>query len=79
MSRSKQIKVYDFTKAEIDYLKENCNFSPPEMELFNLRNQYYTLEQAAEAMNISSKTAYRINKKIKQKIVKVCTEMYSDI
>lgn len=78
MNRSKQIKIYDFTKREIDYLIENSNFSPPERQLFDLRNNYYTLEQAAEEMNISSKTAYRINKKMKQKIVKVCVEMYEE-
>lgn len=78
MNKKNQIKIYDFTKREIDYFRENCNLSPPERELFELRNQYYTLEQAAEKMNISSKTAYRLNKKIKQKIVKVCMQMYSD-
>lgn len=79
MNKSNQIKIYDFTKWEIDYLRENCNLSPPERELFELRNQYYTLEQAAEKMNISSKTAYRLNKKIKQKIVKVCDQMHREL
>lgn len=74
MSRSNQIHVCDFTKKEIEFLIENCNFSPPERKLFDLRNQYYTLEQAAEEMNISSKTAYRINKKMKAKILKTIME-----
>lgn len=76
MNKNNQIKVYDFTKPEIDYLLSMCNFSPPEREFFNLRNEYLTLEQAAERMNISSTTAYRINKKMKSKIVKVLSKDY---
>ena len=68
---NKQIKIYEFTQPEIDYLISMCNFSPGERELFDLRNKYYTLEQAAEEMNISTTTAYRLNKRIKAKIIKV--------
>ena len=72
--RIKQIRVCDFTKKEISMFLEECNFTEQEKELFLLRSKYYTLEQAAEEMNISSKTAYRINKKVKKKISKVCVE-----
>lgn len=75
MERSKQIRIYDFTKNEINMFLEWANFTEDERTLFNLRNQYLTLEQVAEEMNISSKTAYRINKRVKKKIIKVCTEM----
>lgn len=78
MNRSKQIKVYDFTKAEIEMFLQRANFTPDEETLFLLRSRYYTLEQAAEEMNVSSKTAYRLNKRIKNKIVKVCMEIYSE-
>lgn len=71
MNKNNQIKVYDFTQPEIDYLLKMCNFCPVEREFFSLRNQYFTLEQAAEKMNISPTTAYRINRKMKAKIVKV--------
>lgn len=76
MNKNNQIKVYDFTQPEIDYLLNMCNFSPPEREFFNLRNEYLTLEQAAERMNISPTTAYRINKKMKFKILKVLSKEY---
>lgn len=71
MNKKNQIKVYEFTQPEIDYLIAMCNFSPQQREFFDLRNKYYTLEQAAEQMNISPTTAYRINKQVKAKIVKV--------
>lgn len=76
MNKKNQIKIYDFTKHELELFRERCNFTEIEMELFNLRSKYYTLEQAAEEMNISSKTAYRINKRVKKKIIKVCIEMH---
>lgn len=79
MGYEKQIRVCDFTKKEIDFLIENCNFSKQERELFDLRNQYYTLEQAAEAMNVSSKTAYRINKRMKAKIIRAISQKWDGV
>ncbi len=75
MQRDKQIKIYDFTKQEIEVFLQRANFTPDEETLFLLRSRYFTLEQASEEMSISSKTAYRINKRIKQKIIKVCMEL----
>lgn len=76
MNRSKQIKVCNFTQKEIEVFLQRANFTPDEETLFLLRSKDYTLEESAEEMNISSKTAYRINKRIKQKIIKVCMEEY---
>lgn len=76
MERSKQIKVCDFTQKEIEVFLQRSNFTPDEETLFLLRSKDYTLEQSAEKMNVSSKTAYRINKRVKQKIIKVCREEY---
>ena len=61
---NKRMNISDFTKSEIEVLESECNFTPDENELFLLRAQNFTLEQSAERMNISSKTAYRINIKI---------------
>lgn len=62
--------IPDFTQREIDYLLEKCNFTKDERQLFVLRNEENTLEYCAELMNISVSTAKRINKKMKNKIVK---------
>lgn len=63
--------IPDFTKPEIDYLLDKCNFTKDERELFLLRNAENTLEYCAELMNISVSTVKRINKKMKRKIIKV--------
>lgn len=67
----KQIRIYDFTQPEIDHLIAMCNFNEDERTFFDLRNKYYTLERVAEDMNISTATAYRLNKRVKAKILKV--------
>lgn len=76
MNRSKQMKVCNFTQSEIEVFLQRANFTPDEETLFLLRSKDYTLEESAEKMNVSAKTAYRINKRIKQKIIKVCMEEY---
>lgn len=78
MNKKNQIKIYDFTKRELEVFRDRANFTEDEECLFDLRSKYYTLEQVAEEMNISSKTAYRINKRVKKKIVKVCMEIHGD-
>lgn len=65
------LKIPDFTKRDINYLLENCNFTKQEEQLFLLRNEEYSLESCAEMMNVSISTVYRISKKMKKKILKV--------
>lgn len=63
--------IPDFTQREINYFLEKCNFTKDERELFLLRNEENKLEYCAELMNISVSTVKRINKKMKNKIIKV--------
>ena len=71
MPRSKQIRVSDFIQKEQNRCLCECAFTEIENELFLLRCKGKTIEESAEIMNVSSKTAYRINKRIKNKIGKV--------
>ncbi len=65
------LKVPDFTSSEIEYLIHNCNFTSQEKQLFLLRNDEHSLEECAEMMNVSVSTVYRINKRMKKKIIRV--------
>lgn len=65
------LRIPDFVKSEIDYIKDNANMTPREMQLFELRNKENSLEECAEYMNCSVSTVYRINKSMKRKIMKV--------
>ena len=65
------MRIPDFVKSEIDYIKENANMTPREMQLFELRNRENSLEECAEYMNCSISTVYRVNKSMKRKIMRV--------
>ena len=65
------LKIPDFTKPEIDFIKENANFTAQEAMLFALRTREHCLEECAELMNISVSTVKRINKKMKAKIIRI--------
>lgn len=65
------LKIPDFTKPEIDFIKENANFTVQEATLFDLRNDEHCLEDCAELMNVSVSTVKRINKKMKSKIIRI--------
>nr|DAL60554.1 MAG TPA_asm: ECF sigma factor [Caudoviricetes sp.]DAV44274.1 MAG TPA: ECF sigma factor [Caudoviricetes sp.] len=60
-----------FTKEEKEHIKELCDFTPTEETLFDLRKKEKSLEECAEIMHVSTKTAGRINVKMQHKILKV--------
>lgn len=66
------MKIYDFTVPELEYFRAQCNFTPEERALFDMRSANISLEQCAENMNVSVSTAKRISKKVNSKIVRVC-------
>lgn len=66
------MKIYDFTKPEIEYFLENCNFTEEEETLFRYRSKNISLEACAEIMNVSISTAKRISKRVNNKIIRVC-------
>lgn len=63
--------IADFTKPELDYFRENCNFVNDEIQMFELRSKGHTMEEIAEMINISIDKAYKISRKVKKKILKV--------
>lgn len=63
--------IPDFTKSEIDFLLENCNFTKNERTLFEMRNDEHSLEECAGIMSVSVSTIYRLNSKLNKKIARV--------
>lgn len=66
------MKVCDFTRKEIEYCINECNFTDSELQLFNMRCKDMQLERCAEKMDVSISTVKRINRKMKDKILRVC-------
>lgn len=66
------MNITGFTKIELDYFRENCNFTKMESELFECRVKEYTLEECAERLHASLSTVKRLSQKVNKKILKVC-------
>ena len=63
--------VSDFTKQELDYYRENCNFVGNESNLFEMRSQGIPLEQIAEMLNMSVDGIKKVSRKVNSKIARV--------
>ena len=63
--------VSDFTRPELNYLQENCNFVGLEQMVFDLRSQGVSLEQIAEILNMSVEGIKKVSRKVNNKIMKV--------
>ena len=69
-----RIRIYEFTKRELDYFRDRCNFTNEELEYFNLKAKNLTNVAVSLQMNISiSKVSY-IATKVVAKIRKVIDE-----
>lgn len=61
----------DFTKPELEYIKENANFNIEELTIFEMLTGKYgreTIVYISNKMNLSTATVSRRIKKIKSKI-----------
>ena len=65
------MKIADFTKPELDMFRDKCNFTPDELEYFNLRSQDMSNVQIALTMNVSESTVSKLARKVKDKIKRV--------
>lgn len=65
------MKIYSFTRPELDYFELECNFTLDELKLFRLRDKAMPLEDCAEEMNVSVSTVKRLSKRVNDKIERV--------
>ena len=65
------MKICEFTRREVEYFRQECNFTKEQVTLFDLRVKDIPLEECAERMNVSVSTVKRLNKRIKTKIDKL--------
>lgn len=65
------MNVKDFTKPELDFFRENCNFVGVERDIFELRSQGIPLEEIAEQVNMSVDGVKKASRRVNKKIIKV--------
>lgn len=63
--------ISEFTKPELDYFRQNCNFVNLEIKLFEERAKGISLEQIAEDLHIFYDYARQLSRKVNKKILKV--------
>lgn len=61
----------EFTEIECDRFRRDCNFTPDELNVFNLRVKDHSIVEISMRLNLSESTVNRKIKNIKRKIVKV--------
>lgn len=66
-----KMQIYDFTIPELDKLRELCNFSPQELEYFNLRSKHKSNVEIALTMHVSEGQVSKLARKVKDKILRV--------
>lgn len=65
------MKIYSFTRPELDYFELECNFTSDELKQFRLRAKAMPLEDCAEEMNVSVSTVKRLSRRVNDKIERV--------
>ena len=65
------MKIYDFTVPELNMFRELCNFTPDELEYFNLRSKYKSNVEISLIMNVSESQVSKLAKRVKSKILRV--------
>ena len=65
------MKLYCFTKPELDILRALCNFTEDEEEYFNLCSKGKSNVQIAMTMNVSEAKVSKLARKVKDKIKRI--------
>ena len=65
------MKVSKFTKPQLDYFRENCNFVNDEVAVFEMRSQGIGLEAIAERLEFTYDGIKRISREVNRKITVV--------
>lgn len=66
-----RLKLHKLIKPELEELKENCNFTDEESDVFNMLSRGKGIREISIIMNISEPTVSRRIKNIKEKIERI--------
>lgn len=65
------MNIKDFTKPELDYFRENCNFVGIESDVFEMRSQGIPIEEIAEELNMSVDGIKKVSRRVNKKIIRI--------
>lgn len=61
----------DYTKPELEYFIEQCNFTESELEYFNLKAKDYSIIKISMEMNVSPRQVSNLAERVKRKIKRI--------
>lgn len=61
----------DYTKPELEYFVEQCNFTDSELEYFNLKAKDYSIIKISMEMNVSPRQVSNLAERVKRKIKRI--------
>lgn len=64
-------KICDYTKPELEHIRNLANFTEDELQVFNMRSKDKSNVAIAMSMNISEAKLYDIIRKVKDKIKRI--------
>lgn len=67
----KKCKVSGFVKWELDFFRQECNFTSDESMFFDLRNEERSIEEIAEEMGYSVSKINDLSDAVKTKMLRV--------
>lgn len=65
------MQLYDFTVPELNMFRELCNFTPDELQYFELRSKCKSNVEIALTMHVSEAKVSKLARKVKDKIIRV--------
>lgn len=65
------MQLYDFTIPELNMFRELCNFTPDELQYFELRSKCKSNVEIALNMHVSEAKVSKLARKVKDKIIRV--------
>ena len=65
------MRLTEFTKAECDKLRDECNFTPDERAVFDLRSAARSIVEISMTLHMSESTVHRRLNSIKCKMLRV--------
>jgi len=61
----------DYTKPELEYFVEQCNFTDSELEYFKLKARDYSIIKISMEMNVSPRQVSNLADRVKRKINRI--------
>ena len=65
------MKLTEFTRPEVEYLRQECNFTDEERAVFDMRTSARSSVEIGLTLHMSESTVYRKLNCIKRKILRV--------